>query len=69
MTLPSKKTLIKAGQRMIYVSIASALTTWALLPINLENPKQYLYASLVALITGFLLGLQKAITGYLKYDN
>ena len=69
MTLPSKKTLIKAAQRMIYVAIASAITTWVLLPINLENPKQYLYASLVALTTGFLMGLHKAISGFIKYDK
>ena len=45
-----------------------ALASFVALPVNLNHPKKYFYAVLIGMATGFLVGLQKLISGYLKYD-
>ena len=69
MLVPSIETLKRAALRALWVALLSAMASWALLPINLDNPKLYLIASLLALVIGFLEGLRKFITGYIKYDK
>ena len=64
----SKETLKRALFRGLYIALGTAFSAWALIPINLNDPKKYLYASLIALASGFIAGTHKALKGYFKYD-
>lgn len=65
----SNETIKKTFLRILYSGIAGALSAFVLMPINLEEPQKYLYALIIGMGTGFLMGLQKAISGYIKYDR
>jgi len=68
MKLPTLETLKRSLLRALWSGIMGALSAFVLIPIMLENPKQYLTVLVLGLATGFLSGLQKFISGYVKYD-
>lgn len=69
MILPSKETLKRAVLRAVSVAITGALSGFVIVPVALEEPKKYATVLLLAMLTGALVGLQKYIKGYIKYDK
>lgn len=67
--LPSVTTLKKAALRALWAGVLGLLAGFVSTPINIDKPKQYLSVLLVAVVTGFLMGIQKFISGYIKYDK
>lgn len=65
---PSIETMKRSLWRALHAGINGALLAFILIPVNLDDPKKYFYALLIGLVSGFLLGVQKFIGGYLKYD-
>ena len=69
----SNETIKKALKRFGYAFIAGGLTSFALIiPGNLESLndiKTWGIMAGYAFITGGIMGLQKAFTGYFKYDK
>lgn len=62
----TKKTLFKALERIAKVGLISlGVFLVALPPEQLLKPKTWLLPALVA----FIAGIQKGISGYLKYDR
>ena len=68
MQLSSKETLKRSFFKALKAGYMGALASFVALPVNLNDPKKYFYAVLIGMATGFLVGLQKLISGYLKYD-
>ena len=66
--MPSKITLKKALLRALYAAVAGGLSGFVVVPIAIEDPKKYLVALSLAVLSGSLMGLQKFVSGYLKYD-
>ena len=66
--LPSKETIIRSAKKALHAGLMGMISAFAAMPINLENPKKYLLSLVVGLGTGFLVGIQKLISGYVKYD-
>jgi hypothetical protein len=67
--MPSKTTLVKALERCLWAMIMGGASAFVAMPINITNGKQFWTALAVAMLTGALLGLQKLISGYFKYDR
>lgn len=68
----SKETFIKALQRFGWGFIAGALSAFVMVTPNfttMQDIKNWIPVVLFACLTGGILGLQKAISGYLKYDR
>ena len=69
----SKTTLLKALKRFAYAFLAGGLSAFAMIaPGNLESLgeiKTWAVMAGFAFISGDILGLQKAFTGYFKYDR
>jgi len=68
-TMPSKETLKRAVYRGLLAMVAGAAGAFVFIPVNLEDPKRYLVSLSVGMIAGALMGLQKLIKGYIKYDK
>jgi len=66
---PSLETIKRSLIRVRTAGIVGAISAFAIIPINLENGKNYWYTLRIAMLTGFLMGLQKFVRGYLKYDR
>jgi hypothetical protein len=66
--VPSKETLVRSTKRALHAGMMGALSGFVGMPINLTDPKKYLLALLIGIGTGFLVGIQKLISGYIKYD-
>lgn len=66
--MPTKETIIRALKRALWAMIMGAGSAFVALPVNLEEPKKYVVVLLMAVATGSLMGLQKLISGYVKYD-
>ena len=64
----SKKTIVKALFRALKSAVAGALAAFVMVPVDLSDPKKYFAVLGIAALTGALLGLQKLVSGYLKYD-
>ncbi len=60
-----KKALLRALGAGLYGSLAAYL----MIPVNLDNPKLYFLSLSIGLATGFLVGVQKFIKGYIQYDK
>ena len=69
MIFPSKETLIRALQRAGWAAGVGALSAFTTVPVVLDDPKIYLVVLAAAMLTGALMGLQKVISGYVKYDR
>jgi len=65
----SKETLKRSLLRALSAFIYGAGSAFVVLPVNLEDPKKYLVALSIGLVAGGLMGLQKFVAGYLKYDR
>jgi len=69
----SKETIKRALLRGLYAFIAGGLSAFAMIaPNNLESLNDIKLWGIMAgyaFITGGILGIQKAITGYFKYDR
>lgn len=69
----SKETIIRALQRFAWGFLAGFIGAFALITPpnfqNLQDIKVWFSMALFACITGGIMGLQKAISGYLKYDK
>ena len=69
----SKETIKRALKRFLYSFLAGGLSAFAMIaPGNLENLKDIKTWAIMAgfaFISGGILGLQKAFTGYFKYDK
>lgn len=65
----SKLTLKKAFERALEAFAFGALSAFALIPFDPAEPKKYLYALLVGLVSGGIMGLRKFVSGYLEYDK
>ena len=65
----SLETIKRGLIRALWAGLAGSISAFVLLPINLEEPKQYLYALSFGMATGFLMGIQKFASGYFKYDK
>lgn len=66
---PSKTTILKALYRAAYAAIAGALVSFAMIPVDLSDPKSYARTLIFGALTGALMGLQKLIKGYFQYDK
>ena len=69
MNFMSKETLRRALKRALEAMIVGAMTAFVAVPVNLEEPKKYFTVLAVGMMTGILMGLKKAISGYIKYDR
>lgn len=67
--IPSKETFKRALLKAWKAGLMGALAAFASLPINLNSPSGFLRILIIGLCTGFLVGLQKLVSGYLKYDR
>ena len=67
--MPSKITIKKALLRALYAAVAGGVSGFVIVPVALEDPKKYLIALSLAVLSGSLMGLQKFVSGYLKYDR
>jgi len=67
--LPSWETLKRTLLRVVSAFVIGALSAFVIVPVELENPKKYAAVLFIAAITGGLMGLQKFVSGYLKYDR
>lgn len=65
---PSRETLVRTAKRTLSAGFMSALTTFVLIPVNLNEPKKYIYSVILGCVSGFLQGVVKFISGYIKYD-
>jgi|TARA_R100001530_G_C4320725_1_gene155679 ammonia channel protein AmtB len=65
----TKETLKRGAYRALYGLVAGALAAFVTIPVNLADYKTYLSALAVGMIAGALMGLQKVVSGYLKYDK
>lgn len=65
----SLETIKRGVIRAVWAGLAGSISAFVLLPVNLQEPKQYLYALSFGMATGFLMGLQKFVSGYVKYDK
>lgn len=65
----SLETIKRGLLRALWAGLAGSISAFVLLPVNLEQPKQYLYALSFGMATGFLMGVQKFVSGYFKYDK
>ena len=69
MTIPSMETVKRSLMRAGIAGLVGAISAFAILPINLENSKTYFITLGIAMLSGFLMGLQKFVSGWVKYDN
>lgn len=65
---PSRETTIRAIKRALHVGIYGALVVFVSMPVNLTDSKKYLTELGIGMATGFLVGIHKFISGYIKYD-
>jgi len=68
----SKKTLKKALVRFAWGFLSGAAAAFVVIPASftsLQDIKSWLPVVFFACLTGGILGLQKAISGYVKYDK
>jgi len=65
----SNTTIKKAFWRCLKFAIGGGIAAMALVPVSLDGDfNKYLVSLGIALLSGFLGGLHKAIMGYMKYD-
>jgi len=64
----SRETLKRGLLRALSAFLYGASTAFVVIPVNLEDPKKYLIALTIGAISGGLMGLQKLVAGYIKYD-
>jgi len=67
--MPSKITIEKSIRRALYAGIIGSISAFAMLPVNLEDPSKYFKALSIGMISGFIMGIQKFIKGYIQYDK
>lgn len=67
--MPSALTLKKSFRRALWAGAAGAMVAFVATPVNLKEPKSYLTILFFSVLTGFLMGVQKFVSGYLKYDR
>ena len=65
----SKETIRRGALRAFSAFCWGAISAFAVIPINLDEPEKYLIAVTVGMVAGGLMGLQKLITGWAKYDR
>lgn len=68
----SKETILKALQRFAWGFLAGAGASFVMATPNFTNwtdVKEWLPLVFFSILTGGIMGLQKAISGYLKYDR
>lgn len=65
----TKETIKRALIRAAYSFGAGALGAFALIPVDIENPKRYVISLGIGMISGGLMGLQKLVKGYITYDK
>lgn len=66
MKLPSVETIKRAVTRAVWSGVLSALAAFVVIPINLNE--EYPITLAIAMLSGFLMGVQKFVSGYIKYD-
>ena len=64
----SKTTVLKGLHRALTAFVIGAASAFAMMPVNLDNPERYITALIVGMIGGGLMGVQKLINGYVRYD-
>ena len=67
--MPTKETLLRALKRAGWAMLMGAGAAFVSVPVDLSEPKSYLVVVSVSLIAGALMGLQKLVSGYIKYDK
>lgn len=67
--MASKKTFKLALMRALHTGLWGALMSFALIPVDLADPKRYFLAVGIGAGTGFIMGLQKFIKGFIGYDR
>ncbi len=65
----SKLTIQRSLKRALHTGIVGMATAFVLIPVDLSNPKRFLQVLGTGLAVGFIHGLQKCVSGYLKYDR
>lgn len=65
----SKETLKRGLLRAASAFLWGSASAFVAIPVDLTEPKRYIIALVVGSIAGGLMGLQKMISGYLKYDR
>jgi len=68
----STETLKRALERFAWGFLAGAMSAFVVIPVNFQSIKDIKAWGVVvffACLTGGIMGLQKAITGYIKYDK
>lgn len=68
----TKETVLRACARAVHAFITGALGSFAVINFvvaDFSEPKKLLYSVVGGMIVGGLQGLQKLISGYLKYDK
>ena len=66
--LPTKQTLKRALYRALWAGITGALSAFVFLPVNFEEPKKYITVLCIGMLAGFVMGVQKFVKGWIKYD-
>jgi hypothetical protein len=65
----TKETVKRGFYRAVLAFIAGSAGAFVMIPVNLDDPKRYITSLLVGMVAGGLMGLQKLISGYIKYDR
>lgn len=66
----SKETIKRSLKRVLEVGLIGLAIAFVAIPMDqLLNPKQFGKVILLALLAGFIGGVKKAISGYLKFDK
>lgn len=65
----SKETIKHALLRALSAMIMGAASSFAVITVNLDEPKKYFISLAIGMLAGALMGLQKAISGWIKYDK
>ena len=68
MRMPSIETWRRSALRLLEAGVVGALLAFVAVPVDLADPKRYVTVLTVAMGAGFIMGLKKFITGYVKYD-
>lgn len=69
MRLPSRETIKRGLFRATWGMVAGAGAAFVATPVDLTQPKAYLAVLALSALTGAIMGLQKVVKGWLKYDN
>lgn len=68
----TKETVLRACARLVHAFVTGALGSFVVfnfLPVDFSEPKKMLYAVAAGMIVGGLQGVQKLVSGYIKYDK